>query len=117
MLESIEELASAKHEREIEMEGARSSSETKNRLARQAEVLIPALAKRFAGVDIADSMNPEVIEQREFIASLTEEDINRMAGVLDNDKLLRLMSMIQSHAAREETGLVTTNGAVNTAKG
>ncbi len=114
MLESIEDLASSKHEREIEMEGARSSSETKNRLARQAEVLIPALAKRFAGVDLTASINPEVIEQREFIASLTEEDINRLAGVLDNDKLLRLMSMIQSHAAREETGLVPSNGAIET---
>lgn len=113
MLDTVEELAGAKHEREMEMESARSSSETKTRLARQAEVLLPALAKRFAGVDIAPSMNPEVIEQREFIGSLTEDDITKMSSVLDPDKVMRLLSMIQSQQAREENGLSQpTNGAM-----
>ncbi len=113
MLDTIEEVTSAKHEREIEMEGARSSSETKNRLARQAEVLIPALAKRFAGVDISPSNNPEVIEQRAFIDSLTEEQIMKMEGVLEQDQIMRLLSMVQSRGEREETGLAPTNGAAS----
>jgi hypothetical protein len=113
MLDTIEEVTSAKHEREIEMESARASSETKNRLARQAEVLIPALAKRFAGVDISPSNNPEVIEQRAFIDSLTEEQIMKMEGVLEQDQIMRLLSMVQSRGEREETGLAPTTDAAN----
>jgi hypothetical protein len=99
-LETLEEVASAKHVREMEVTRENNKAEIKQGMARQFGALMPAIAKKF-GVDIGDSQHPDVIQLRSLMAGMTEDQVNAMMSILKPEQVIELLTIIKRQGDNE----------------
>ena len=93
-IETLEEVATARHQRDLEVMREEGKFKLKGDAMRQLTALMPAFAKKF-GVDIGDSQHPDVMQFRSLMAGMSEEQINGLLSVLKPDQVIELLSLIK----------------------
>jgi hypothetical protein len=102
MLEMVEEMTQAKHERELALLKETNAAEIKQRIGRTVTALLPAVAKKLTGADIGPVTDPETLSMRELLETLTEEQIERLMPILTPDQTMSLLSMMKGQAEKEK---------------
>jgi len=102
MLENIEALSAAKHEREMDMIKEQNSAEIKQRIGRTFTALLPAVVKKMTGADIGPVTDPDTLSMREFLQTISEEELEKISSIIGPEKSMALLSMLQGEAAKTD---------------
>lgn len=102
MLSIMEELSQAKHERELDVMKEQNSAEIKQRIGRTFTALLPAVVKKMTGADIGPVTDPDTLSMREFLQTISEDELEKISSILGPDKSMALLSMLQGEAKKSD---------------
>jgi len=95
MVRLIEELHSAKHERELSMRKAESQERFANDAMDKAMLLLPSIVNKLAGQKLLpERSTPEVETLRAFLSSLKQEQWNHIMSGLSKEQQIALGSFL-----------------------
>lgn len=101
--EVLEELQSHKHEREIEIRKAEFKEQVTRDMVNKAGLLLPSLVNRVVGKRLLPERTTPLEESiKQFMSSLTEDQMMTLAGVLTPEQQIALGSVVQSFDKRDE---------------
>jgi len=100
MIETIEELASARHQRELETMQETNKAENRQRVARTLTTLLPAVVKKLTGADIGPVTDPDTLSMRAILQSLKEDQLEQITAILTPEQSMALLSMVKGEAEK-----------------
>jgi uncharacterized protein YidB (DUF937 family) len=95
-----EELTQRKHERELELLEQQNKGENRQRVARTLTALLPAVVKKLTGADLGPVTDPDTISMRQFLQTINEDELEKIASILGPEKSLALLSMLKGETEK-----------------
>lgn len=92
-----EELVTYHHEREVEILRVKGQEKRKDEAFDQLKALGPVIINKLLGKKLlAESTDPAVLQLKEFMASVTAEQMQKLQGVLGPGQLISIYNMYES---------------------
>lgn len=103
MYDAHEEILSLQNEREIERMQAEKKEERFDELIRMVKLLGPGIVNKLAGKKILEEKeSPEAFQLREFMESLTQEQLQQLGGVLKPAQLGVVLQLADKYLKEEQ---------------
>jgi hypothetical protein len=105
-----ESLLSQQNERELAGATAQADIENRQMMVQRFVGLLAPLAKKFLGGSASPEDNPEVMEMKDFLHGLDENEIEHLKMGLSPDKVMILMSLMEKHHPDNPNNKLAKNG-------
>lgn len=106
----VEEMASNKHTRDMELRDQETKSEGVAELARTASAMIPAVSRRLLGITPENYLSPEVVALRKLAGALTDGELDALQSALKPEHFATVTEILKG-AAESEAETRKKNGA------
>jgi hypothetical protein len=97
----VEEMASNKHTRELELKEADAKAEGVAELARTASAMLPAVSRRLLGITPENYLSPEVIALRKLAGALTDSELDALQTALKPEHYAAVTEILKGAAVAE----------------
>lgn len=101
-LKLVEDLVTQRHERELMSKREELNADIKNDFARKGMMLLPAVVNRLTGKNVIPGSSPGEIMINDFLETLTEEQLMKIAPILSPEQQVIVFEMLNSKIAKEE---------------
>jgi hypothetical protein len=103
MMQTVEELTSRKHLRDMEIAEARHSQQMKEDLFSQFKILMPVLANKFMGGQvIPQTTTPQLETIKEVFRTIRPDQFNKLAEALEPHQIAPIIEMVSQWMDEDE---------------